>query len=156
VTISLTLLLVAAGIVLVAFGIGSTGAAIRFLGGGAALLVAIVSTAATIWLFWLGQRAHWTSDGPGMLLVMIAIVVFAIVAVGAWMFVSGIAASAAAPGEWIPDAPGGLKRVLRLLGFALIATALVGQVVTAFLGRGRTPHAAPVVAVSSPPRGRGS
>jgi hypothetical protein len=37
--LSLTLLLVLAGVVLLAFGIGSTGGAIRFLSGGAALLV---------------------------------------------------------------------------------------------------------------------
>lgn len=86
-SISLTVLLVLAGVVLLAFGFGSTGGAIRFLAGGGALLVAIAATAATILLFWVGQRAHWTSDGPGMLFVMIALVVCAIVAAVSWMFV---------------------------------------------------------------------
>jgi hypothetical protein len=35
--------------------------------------VALASAAATIFLFKVGQGAHWTSDGPGMLLVMVGI-----------------------------------------------------------------------------------
>jgi hypothetical protein len=27
-----------------------------------------------ILLLWVGQKAHWTSDGPGMLLIMIGVV----------------------------------------------------------------------------------
>jgi len=148
VPISLTVLLVIAAVVLLAFGVGSTGGAIRFLSGGAALLVAIAASAATIYLFWLGQKAHWTSDGPGALFVMIAIVVGAIVAVVSWMFVFGAAANAIAPVDALPDAPRDVKRMLRLLGFALLATALVGLGVTAFRGRARAAHASPVVAVS--------
>ncbi len=147
-SISLTVLLVLAAVILLAFGIGSTGGAIRFLSGGGALLVAIAATAATILLFWVGHRANWTSDGPGMLFVMIAIVVCAIVAAVSWMLVFSIAATAAAPGKALPDAPPDVKRVLRLLGLALLATAVVGQGVTALLGRGRAAHESPVVAVS--------
>jgi hypothetical protein len=60
--ISLTILLVVAAVVLLAFGVGSTGGAIRFLTGGVALLIAIVATAATIGLFWLGQDGHPRRD----------------------------------------------------------------------------------------------
>jgi hypothetical protein len=148
VPLSLTLLLVLAGVVLLAFGIGSTGGALRLLGGGAALLVALAASAATLGLFWLGHKANWTSDGPGMLFVMIALVVCAIVAAVGWLFVFGIATRAAAPLDRLPDAPGGAKRVLRLVGFALLALAAVGQGVAAFQRRGRAAHAAPVVAVS--------
>jgi hypothetical protein len=148
VPVSLTVLLVVAAVVLLAFGIGSTGGALRFLGGGFALLVAIAATAATIGLVWLGQKNHWTSDGPGMLGVMIALVVCAIVAAAGWISVFGIATSAAAPVNALPDAPPDSKRVLRLLGFALLAIAVLGQGLTAFLGRGRAAHSTPVVAVS--------
>ncbi len=37
-------------------------------------LVALASATGMVFLFWVGQRAHWTSDGPGMLAVMIGIV----------------------------------------------------------------------------------
>src|SRR5687768_13050266 len=105
VPISLTVLLVVAAVVLLAFGVGSTGGALRFLSGGAALLIAIASTTGTIYLFWIGQKANWTSDGPGMLGVMIAIVIGAIVAVGGWIFAFAAAASSAAPVDALPDAP---------------------------------------------------
>jgi hypothetical protein len=148
VPLSLTILLVGAAVVLLAFGIGSTGGAIRFLTGGAALLVAVAATAATIGLFWLGQKNHWSSDGPGMLFVIIALVVCAIVAAVGWMFVLGGAATAAAPGPALADAPRDVKRVLRLLGFALLAIAGAGRLIAAYIGRGRAAHAAAVVAVS--------
>jgi hypothetical protein len=147
-SISLTLLLVVVGIALVAFGIGSTGGAIRFLSGGFALVVAIAASAATIGLFWLGHRAHWTSDGPGMLFVMIALVVCAIVAAVGWMIAFGVASGAGAPLDALPEAPPAFKRVLLLLGCALLAIAAIGQGIAAYARRGRTAHASPVVAVS--------
>ncbi|MBI3357917.1 MAG: hypothetical protein HY038_14315 [Nitrospirae bacterium] len=36
-------------------------------------LVALASATAMVLLFMVGQKAHWTSDGPGMLLVMVGI-----------------------------------------------------------------------------------
>jgi len=36
-------------------------------------LITLASAAAAIALFIVGQKAHWTSDGPGMLLVMVGI-----------------------------------------------------------------------------------
>lgn len=146
--ISLTVLLVMAAVLLLAFGVGSTGGALRFLSGGAALLIAIASTMGTTYLFWIGQKANWTSDGPGMLGVMIAVVVGAIVAVVAWMVVFGVALTAAAPVDALPDAPRDFKRMLRLLGVTLLAVAVIGQGVTAFVRRGRAPHSSPVVGVS--------
>ena len=103
--LSLTIQVVLAAIVLLAFGFGSIANALRFLAGGASLLVAVASTAATVGLFWLGQKAHWTSDGPGMLFVMIALVVCAIVAVVGWIFVFGVAATVAVPGRALGEAP---------------------------------------------------
>jgi hypothetical protein len=35
--------------------------------------IALLSFAATVFLFNVGQKAHWTSDGPGMLLVMVGV-----------------------------------------------------------------------------------
>ena len=43
-------------------------------------LIALAAVAAAIGLVMVGQKAHWTSDGPGMLLIMIGIPVFGIVA----------------------------------------------------------------------------
>jgi hypothetical protein len=43
-------------------------------------LLALASAAATVFLFWVGQQAHWTSDGPGMLLIMIGIALCGILA----------------------------------------------------------------------------
>lgn len=34
----------------------------------------MLSLAGMIFLFGVGQKAHWTSDGPGMLLIMIGVV----------------------------------------------------------------------------------
>jgi hypothetical protein len=146
--LSLTISLVLAAIVLLAFGFGSTANALRFLAGGASLLAAVAATAATVGLFWLGQKNHWTSDGPGMLFVMIALVVCAIVAVVSWLFVFGVTATAAVPGRALGEAPPGVKSVLRLVGFALLAIAAIAHALPAYTGRGRVAHAAPVVAVS--------
>lgn len=35
--------------------------------------VALASATGMVFLFQVGQKAHWTSDGPGMLLVMVGI-----------------------------------------------------------------------------------
>lgn len=143
-----------AGVVLLAFGVFSVAGAVRFLSGGFALLVAVTSTAATILLFWLGQRNHWTSDGPGALFVMIAVVVCAIAALVAWMAVLGVAATAAVPAGEVPRAPRAARRLFLVLGLALLGIAAAGNGIEAFLGRGRAAHSAPVVAVSFAGRAR--
>lgn len=47
-------------------------------------LLAAISTAATVLLVRLGNHAHWSSDGPGMLFVMMAIGVLGVAAWGLW------------------------------------------------------------------------
>lgn len=39
-------------------------------------LLTLCSAAITVFLFHVGQNAHWTSDGPGMLAIMLGIVIF--------------------------------------------------------------------------------
>lgn len=36
-------------------------------------LLSVAALAAMVFLFGVGQKAHWTSDGPGMLLIMIGV-----------------------------------------------------------------------------------
>ncbi len=66
-------LIVGAVIGLLTWGTMSQNGAVRIIGkiitGGLTLL----SLAGMILLFWVGQKAHWTSDGPGMLLIMIGV-----------------------------------------------------------------------------------
>jgi hypothetical protein len=148
VPIELTVLLVVAAVLLLVVGFGSTGGVLRFVTGGSAVLIAVAATAAAIYLFWIGQKANWTSDGPGMLFVMIAIVVCAMVAVFGWLLVFGIASTLAAPGGMVPGTPTRFKHALRLLGFALLAVVAVDEGIKAFTGRGRAAHSSPVIAVS--------
>lgn len=58
------------------------------------LLVGALATGASAaaWgLFSMGQSAHWRSDGPGILLVMIFTAVFGMIALGLWAwFLSGV------------------------------------------------------------------
>jgi hypothetical protein len=56
---------------------------VRYLARGLAVVVALAAAAALIGLIAIGQKAHWTSDGPGMLLIMLGIPVCGIVA---WVF----------------------------------------------------------------------
>jgi len=67
-------LIIGAVLGLLIWGLGSGNGAIRvmtrIITGGLTLL----SLAGMIFLFGVGQKAHWTSDGPGMLLVMIGVV----------------------------------------------------------------------------------
>lgn len=43
-------------------------------------IVGLASTAATIGLFALGHHNNWTSDGPGMLVVMLGVPFFGVIA----------------------------------------------------------------------------
>jgi hypothetical protein len=143
-----------AGIVLLAFSVFSVAGALRFLTGGFALLVAITGSAATVLLFWLGQKNHWTSDGPGMLFVMIALAVCAVAAVVGWISVFGVAATVAVPKGAAPRAPRAARLVFLFVGLGLLAVAALGNGIEAFMGRGRAAHSAPVVAVSFAGRSR--
>lgn len=67
------LLIITAAFILTLWGLISKNVVIRMIAriitGGLALL----SLAGMILLFSVGQRAHWTSDGPGMLIIMIGV-----------------------------------------------------------------------------------
>ncbi len=63
--------------------------ALRTIGRFVTALFALGSTAVAGLLFWVGMKAHWTSDGPGMLLVMIGIVFFGVVAFVSWSTLLG-------------------------------------------------------------------
>lgn len=56
---------------------------VRYLARGIAVVIALAAAAAMIGLIAIGQKAHWTSDGPGMLLIMLGIPICGIVA---WFF----------------------------------------------------------------------
>ena len=138
-------LLAVAGVALLLAGFASIGGVMRLVSGGATLLLAIGATAAAAGLFWLGHENDWTSDGPGMLFVMIAIVVCAVVAAFGWVLVFVVGTALASRGATGPDEPTAVRRTLRVLGVALLVLAAV---VAAIAGRGRAAHASPVVAVS--------
>lgn len=55
-------------------------AIIRYLARGLAALVSLLAAAASVGLVMLGMKAHWTSDGPAMLFVMLGIPLFGFVA----------------------------------------------------------------------------
>ncbi|MDR4463115.1 MAG: hypothetical protein MRJ66_02500 [Nitrospira sp.] len=72
-------------VLLVAFmwALASGSRIVRYLVRGLAVVIALVAAAAAFGLIVVGQKAHWTSDGPGMLLIMVGIPVCGIVA---WFF----------------------------------------------------------------------
>ncbi|MGE0710831.1 MAG: hypothetical protein AB7N76_01900 [Planctomycetota bacterium] len=60
---------------------------------GCAVLVALAATLAAYGLWQVGSRAHWTSDGPGILLVMLAFGFSALLAAASWftvLFAQGV------------------------------------------------------------------
>jgi hypothetical protein len=77
-------------------------AIVRYLARGVAVVIALAAAAATIGLIAIGQKAHWTSDGPGMLLIMIGIPVCAI---AAWFFGMLAFTTTASSEETNPDSP---------------------------------------------------
>ena len=70
---------------LIAFiwALSSRSTVVRYIARGLAMIIALASAAAAIGLIAVGQKAHWTSDGPGMLLIMLGIPICGIVA---WFF----------------------------------------------------------------------
>ena len=72
-------------VVLIAFlwALTSRKPIVRYLARGIAVVIALAAVAAMIGLIAIGQKAHWTSDGPGMLLIMLGIPICGIVA---WFF----------------------------------------------------------------------
>jgi len=67
----------------------------------------LLSLAGTIFLFGVGQKAHWTSDGPGMLLIMIGVV-----ACGFFAFLFGHLTLLTSPHQDAPS-PLGLSELMR-------------------------------------------
>lgn len=63
---------------------------IATIGGLIIFLMAIGSSAVTVFLWNVGTENNWTSDGPGMLLVMIAFGVSALISVACWMGAASI------------------------------------------------------------------
>ncbi len=57
---------------------------LKLLGGAICGLLALASTAATIFCISVGIDNNWTSDGPGMLIIMIGVLVFGIAALLSW------------------------------------------------------------------------
>ena len=75
-------LLIAGALVLLIWALVSKHSIVRTLARIFTGFLALASSAATVALFMVGQKAHWTSDGPGMLVVMVGILfcgIFALV-----------------------------------------------------------------------------
>lgn len=75
---------------------------LRYLARGFSLMIALAAAAATIGLIAIGQKSHWTSDGPGMLLIMLGIPICGIVA---WIFGMLAFMTTAGSEEANPDNP---------------------------------------------------
>jgi hypothetical protein len=109
---------------------------LRVLGRGLSAAVAIGFTALAIALYRLGADRGWTGDGPGMLVVMLAIPVAALCALAAWA------------GLLVPSSAE--SRVSPWLAIGAMAVGLAGCFYTAFeVKRDAQPsHAAPVAAIA--------
>jgi len=70
---------------LIAFiwALSSRSTVVLYIARGLAVSIALAAAAAAIGLIAVGQKAHWTSDGPGMLLIMLGIPICGIIA---WFF----------------------------------------------------------------------
>lgn len=76
----MTQLLIAGALLLLIWALWSKHPILRVLGRVITGLLTLASAALTVLLFYVGEKAHWTSDGPGMLAVMIGIVLFGFLA----------------------------------------------------------------------------
>ena len=63
---------------------------VRLAGGLVFGCLSLACSALTVYLIQVGVRNHWSSDGPGMLLIMIAIPVFGFAALSGWMFTASL------------------------------------------------------------------
>jgi hypothetical protein len=73
-------LLCAGALVLLIWALVSKYSIIRTLARIFTGLLTLASAVAAVALFIVGQKAHWTSDGPGMLLIMVGILLCGIFA----------------------------------------------------------------------------
>lgn len=85
--------LVFAGVILVialaAVFAASKNPILHLIGGLLLGLISLSLTALTLFLISVGVRNHWSSDGPGMLMIMIGIGVLGVTALGSWMITLG-------------------------------------------------------------------
>ncbi len=58
------------------------GGAIGWIGRAVLVVLTLVFTAIAVALLWTAQKMHWTSDGPGMLLILMGLVLSALLAFG--------------------------------------------------------------------------
>ncbi len=65
--------------VVLLWGVSSGLIIFRMLAGLLSGMIGLAGFAAAAGLFWVGHKAHWTSDGPGMLLIMLAIPICGII-----------------------------------------------------------------------------
>ena len=109
---------------------------LRVLGRGLSALLAIGFTALAIALFQLGHDRGWTGDGPGMLVVMLAIPIAALCALAGWV------------GLFLPATAE--SRVSPWLALGAIGVGLAGGAWTVLdMQRAAQPsHDAPVVAIA--------
>jgi hypothetical protein len=66
-------LLLAAVLVLIIWALASKQPALKTVGRIFTGSIALLSAAGMVFLFGIGQKAHWTSDGPGMVIIMAGI-----------------------------------------------------------------------------------
>ena len=93
-------------VLLIAFiwALTSRSTIVRYLARGLAVTMALAAAAAAIGLIVVGQEVHWTSDGPGMLLIMLGIPICGIVA---WFFGLMAFTTTATVEETNPENPSG-------------------------------------------------
>lgn len=70
----MNVLIAGAGLGLLIWALVSANGAIRIIARLVTGSLTLLSVAGVIVLFGVGQKAHWTSDGPGMLVIMIGVV----------------------------------------------------------------------------------
>ncbi len=73
-------LLFAGGLILVIGVLWSKHPVLRALARLVTGLLTLASAAAMVFLFQVGQKVHWTSDGPGMLVIMMGVLLFGFLA----------------------------------------------------------------------------
>jgi len=71
---TINILIIGAVLGLLAWGRVSGNGVIRIMARIITGSLTLLSLAGMVFLFGVGQKAHWTSDGPGMLLIMIGVV----------------------------------------------------------------------------------
>ena len=74
---------VSAGLFII-YMLSSRGFAVRLFGRIVTLVLAVAASALTIFLIGVGNHNNWSSDGPGILMVMIGVFIFGLAAFALW------------------------------------------------------------------------